>query len=668
MTRQEYDQLVAEALEHNYRYYVLADPEISDEDYDRLIDRLQEYEREHPDEKRPDSPTQRVGGQPTEDFPTVEHERQMLSLDNTYDEGEVREFDRRVAKALGGEDEFRYVCELKLDGVAMSLRYEDSVLVRAATRGDGWRGDDVTPNVKTIGTVPLRLREDGVTIEVRGEVYLPTDAFRTLNEAREREERRVFANPRNAAAGTLKLQDPREVAKRPLEFLAYWLTPDAGFANGQWEALQKLEEWGFKVSQQRTPCESMDEAIAFCDGWAEKRDSLPYEIDGVVVKVDSFAQQDALGTTSKAPRYAMAYKFSARQGRTRLIEIRHQVGRTGAVTPVAILEPVQVGGVTISRSTLHNPDEVRRKDIREGDTVVVERSGDVSPYVKEVVTQERPEGTTEYRPPEACPVCNSPLHKGEDDAIIRCNNASCPAIVRQSILHFSSRNAMDIDGLGPAIVDQLLENDLVSRVSDLYELKAEDLPRLDRMGEKSARNLVNAIEATKERSLDTFIFALGIRNVGSTTARALAREFRSLDALAGAGPERLEQVEDVGPVVAKSIADFFAVAANVRLIRELKAAGLTTVAEETEVERGDEGPLAGKTIVLTGALERFTRDEASDAIRSAGGNVTGSVSGKTDIVIAGSDAGSKLAKARDLGVEVWGERELLAVLGVDSDD
>ena len=659
MTRAEYDRLVEEAQEHEYRYYVLADPTITDSEYDALVRGLQEIEAEHADWTRDDSPTRRVGGQPSGDFPTVPHASAMLSLDNTYNEDNLREFDARVHRALEGED-IEYVAELKLDGVALSLTYEDSRLVRAVTRGDGTQGDDVTPNARTIATIPLRLRVPGVAAEVRGEVFLPLASFSELNDRREAAGEKLYANPRNLTAGTLKLQDNAEVARRPLAFVAYWVSRGSGEVGTQWDALEMLAGWGFQAKSNRRLCVDVDAVLDFCREWEARRDELPYEIDGAVVKVNSLRQHDELGATAKSPRYMIAYKFAARSATTRLNAIDLQVGRTGAVTPVAHLEPVPVGGVTVSRATLHNADELARKDIRVGDTVEVERGGDVIPKVTRVILERRPADSAPFPFPDACPVCESPLHREEGDAIVRCDNASCPAQVRGRILHYGSRGALDIDGFGNAIVDQLVERQLVSDIGDLYEVKQEDLAALDRMAEKSAINLVDAIESSKERPLDRLLFGIGIRNVGTTTARALAEQFRSLDAVAQATEEQLIEVPDVGPIVARSIVEFFEVPENLRLVQRLKGYGLTTEIEALDEQENAAATFAGKTVVLTGAMERYTRDEASELVRARGGKVTASVSKKTDLVVAGTEAGSKLAKALGLGIEVWDEARFAA--------
>ncbi len=663
MERAEYDRLVDEILEHDYRYYVLADPAISDEEYDGMLRQLRAVEAEHPEWRRSDSPTHRVGGVPTKEFPPVVHQRPMLSLDNTYDETELAEFDRRIRDALGLED-VEYVCELKMDGVALSLLYQGGVLVQASTRGDGVTGDDITDNARTIRTIPLRLRHGLSDVEVRGEVYLPTAEFRRMNEARIEAGEKAFANPRNAAAGTLKLMDPKEVARRPLAFVAYWLDDRHNDGGTQWHALELLQNLGFVVSEHRRLCRSFSEVLLFCEEWEEKRDALPYEIDGVVVKVNRLDFQEQLGYTSKSPRFMIAYKFRARKAETTLLEIGLQVGRTGAVTPVAILEPVLVGGITISRATLHNADEIRRKDIRPGDTVIVERGGDVIPKVSGVVLEKRPPTSVPFEFPTACPVCGAILFRGAEDAITRCENAACPAQVRGRILHFASRPAMDIEGLGPAVVDQLVNTGLIHNAADLYELEAERIATLERMGEKSATNLVAAIQASKSRPFPAFVYALGIRNVGETTARALCRRFRSIDTMMSASVESFMEVEDVGPVVAESIVDFFRVEENRRLVERLKAHGLQTESKENQAsEAPPPGKFTGMTFVLTGALERFTRDDAAERIRAKGGTVTDSVSRKTSIVVAGPGAGSKLAKATQLGIEIWDESRFLAELG-----
>ena len=548
-------QLSREIREHDHRYYVLAQPALSDYEYDRLKGELMELEREHPELIRPDSPTQRVGGEPTKEFPTVVHPAPMLSLDNTYTEEELRDFDRRTRTALEGEP-VDYVAELKIDGVAVYLIYEDGVLSRAATRGDGVRGDDITPNIRTVRSIPLRLRGEVAYCEVKGEVYLSKAEFQQVNTAREETGETLFANPRNAAAGSLKLQDPRQVAERGLSFLSWWLRMPGDGLSTQAESLKTLRELGLPVNPNHRLCPSLEEVTEFYREWDERRDTLPYEIDGVVVKVNRLDQQERLGVTSKSPRSAIAYKFRARQAVTVLQEILLQVGRTGAVTPVAALDPVLLAGSTISRATLHNRDEIVRKDIRPGDTVVIEKGGDVIPKVVEVKLDRRPPDSKPYVFPDACPSCGSSLTQDEEEAAVRCENVGCPAQVKRRIQHFASRGAMDIEHLGPAVVDQLVEEGLAGDFGDVYALTVEDLVPLERMGDRSAENLVQAIAESKEQPFDRALFALGIRHVGEHVARVLAGAFGSLDRLRAAMEEELEAVEEIGPVIARSMVAF----------------------------------------------------------------------------------------------------------------
>jgi len=647
--------------EHDYRYYVLGEPIISDYEYDQLMKELIELERQRPELITPDSPTQRVGGEPTEEFPTVTHPTPMLSLDNTYSEDELRDFDRRVRTFLGGE-EFRYVAELKIDGVAISLIYRDNILVQGATRGDGFHGDEITQNLRTIRSIPLRLKEEVTDCEVRGEAYLTIKEFERINREREQRGEKLFANPRNAAAGSLKLQDPRLVSERRLSFLAYWLNLSAGVIKTHGEALDLLSRLGFVVPPHRKGCQSIEEVLDFCREWEEKREELPYEIDGVVVKVDSFDQQGRLGTTAKNPRWAIAYKFAASQATTVLRDIALQVGRTGAVTPVAVLDPVRLAGSTISRATLHNEDEIRRKDIRIGDTVILEKGGDVIPKVVGVVREKRSPDSVPYVFPDRCPVCGSPLHREAGEVAVRCENLRCPAQLRRRIQHFASRRAMDIEGLGEAIVDQLVDEGLVKDYADLYYLKAEDLIPLERMAEKSATNLITAIQNSKKAPLDRLIFAIGIRHVGTNVARVLAREFRSMDRLSRASLEELESIEEIGPTIAASVVRFFAEEENRRVIEKLRRAGLRFALEEEEFKPAGPSPFEGKTVVLTGSLSRYTRDEAGELIRRLGGKVTSSVSKKTDLVIVGESPGSKYEKALQLGLATATEEEFIKML------
>ncbi|MCK4590289.1 MAG: NAD-dependent DNA ligase LigA, partial [Candidatus Latescibacteria bacterium] len=643
--------------EHNHRYYVLGEPVISDYEYDQLMRELIELERQHPELVKPDSPTQRVGGQPTEEFPTVVHSSPMLSLDNTYSEEELRDFERRTKSALPGE-EVEYVTELKIDGVAISLIYRDGQLVQGATRGDGIRGDEITQNLKTIRTIPLRLKTTVAECEVRGEAYLSAEEFLRINQEREEKEEKLFANPRNAAAGSLKLQDPKIVAQRRLSFLGYWLNISGDGPRTHAQCLDWLARAGFIVPPYRTGCCSLDEVLQFCDEWEKKRGQLPYQIDGVVVKVNSLDQQRRLGSTAKNPRWSIAYKFEAEKVETLLKDIILQVGRTGTVTPVAVLDSVKVAGSTISRATLHNQDEILRKDIRIGDTVIIEKGGDVIPKVVEVVKEKRPVGTNSFIFPDKCPVCNSPLHREEEEVAVRCENLRCPAQLRRRIQHFASRTAMDIEGLGEAVVNQLVENKLLQDYADLYYLKADQLIPLERMAEKSADNLISAIQTNKSRSLDRFIFALGIRHVGTNAARVLAREFYSLDRLMVVSVEELECINEIGPTIAASVVRFFANPENQRVIEKLKRAGLGIPVAKEE-KPGRKRLFEGKTVVLTGTLRGYTRDELSELIRQLGGKVTSSVSKKTDIVVVGEDPGSKYQRALQHGILTLSEQEFL---------
>ena len=646
--------------EHDYRYYVLGEPIISDYEYDQLMRELIELERQYPELVKPDSPTQRVGGQPTEEFPTVVHSSPMLSLDNTYSEEELRDFDRRTRSALPGE-QVEYVAELKIDGVAISLIYRDGLLVQGATRGDGVRGDEITQNLKTIRTIPLRLKTPVAECEIRGEAYLSEEEFHRINREREKMGEKLFANPRNAAAGSLKLQDPKIVSQRKLSFFGYWLNIAGGQLKTHAQCLDWLTGAGFIVPPHRKGCRSIDDVLRFCDEWEEKRYRLSYEIDGVVVKVNSLDQQRRLGSTAKNPRWAIAYKFEAEKAQTLLKDIVLQVGRTGTVTPVAVLDPVRVAGSTISRATLHNQDEIRRKDIRVGDTVIIEKGGDVIPKVVGVVKEKRPAGTKPFIFPDRCPVCNSPLHREEGEVAVRCENLRCPAQLRRRIQHFASRTAMDIEGLGEAVVNQLVENGLVHDYADLYYLKTDQLIPLERMAEKSADNLISAIQASKSRPLDRLIFALGIRHVGSNAARVLAAQFGSLDRLMAAPVEELECINEIGPTIAASVVRFFANPENQRVIEKLKRAGVGVQIEKEE-KPARRKVFEGKTVVLTGTLRNYTREEAGELIRELGGRVASSVSKKTDLVVVGESPGSKYQRALKLGIPTLNENEFLATV------
>ena len=653
--------LSAELSEHLYRYHVLADPSISDQDFDRLLAELQALEEAHPALKRPDSPTQRVGGAPTSDFPTVRHARPMLSLDNSYSRQDVEDFDRRVRQSLPDEA-VEYVFELKIDGVALSLIYQDSLLVRAVTRGDGVQGDEITANARTIPTIPLRLQQPGIDCEIRGEVYMESRDFAQLNAQRADDGEPLFANPRNSTAGSLKLQNPNLVAKRNLRFFAYWIHAEGGGQTLHSECLATLRNWGLIVPEHES-CASLADVFDHYDRYAATRAALPYEIDGVVIKVDSLSQQERLGYTAKSPRSAMAYKFPAYQARTRLLDIRLQVGRTGAVTPVAILEPVPLAGSTIARASLHNADEIHRKDIRIGDTVIIEKGGDVIPKVVEVDPSARPDDSVEYSFPNQCPSCKSPLTRDAEEAVARCDNPTCPAQLRRRLEHFASRNAMDIEGLGPAVVEQLVEQGLVKNLSDLYELNVESLGALERMGEKSAQNLLASIKSSKEQPFDRVLFALGIRHVGATVARTLAREFRNINALCEASVKDLEDTHEIGPTIARSLhASLHALPALDPVLYKLKNKAKLKFKMETEEEAAPASHFNGKTVVITGTLSNYSRDEAAALIEHLGGKTTSSVSKKTDLLIAGEKAGSKLAKAQALGVEVLDEAAFIEKL------
>lgn len=653
------DRLREDIRYQERKYYVDNDPQISDAEFDRLVKELHRLEAEFPDLLTSDSPTQRVGGTPLEGFAAIRHRTPMLSLDNAFSVGELEEFGERVRKLLPEQD-VEYVVEHKIDGLGISILYREGRLAQAVTRGDGILGDDVTANVKTIRTLPLRIGETA-DVEVRGEIFLPTASFLSINAAREERGESLFANPRNAAAGSIRLLDPREVAARKLDAFLYFLTIRGAEVESQWAALSALQRFGFKTNPHSRVCRSLGEVVAYWLEWTERRDALDYDADGIVVKVNAAAQRRELGVTAKFPRGAISFKFPARQATTRLRDIVLQVGRTGALTPVAELEPVKLSGITIGRATLHNEDEIRRKDIRIGDFVLIERSGDVIPKVVGPMKERRTGNETVFAWPDRCPVCRSRIHREEDEAISRCTNPSCPAKLRESILHFAGRRAMNIEGLGDALVDQLLARGLVRSLPDLYALREDDLVALERMGPKSSRNLIGEIDRSKANDVARIIFALGIRHVGERLARTLADHFGEIDALAAAGEEDLRRVEDVGPVVAESVSFFFAQPENRDLLRRLKDAGLTFKAERTKPAAGPR-PLSGKTFVLTGTLEGFTRDEARAAVEKLGGTVTDSVSGKTSYLVVGADPGSKPAKAQKLGVPILDESGFAALI------
>jgi DNA ligase (NAD+) len=651
------EKLRAELRRHEHLYYVLDAPEISDAEYDELMRGLKAAEAEHPELATPDSPTQRVGGRPREGFIKVHHSSPMLSLDNALNEGELREFDRRVKELLEGA-EYRYVAELKMDGLSMAAHYGGGQYVQAITRGDGVVGEDVTENARTIRSLPLRVTGAFDAFEVRGEVVMSRRAFERLNAERDERELSRFANPRNAAAGSLRLLEPQVTAARNLEFYTYFLLVDGQPAFPSHAAsLEELKRMGFKVNIHTRICRSADEVLAFCAEWEGKREALPYEIDGVVVKVDSLQQRQQLGFTARAPRWAIAYKYPARQAVTSVEGIEVQVGRTGALTPVAHLKPVEVGGVTVARATLHNEDEIERLGLQIGDEVVIERSGDVIPKVVRVSSQ----GSyrKKFQMPAKCPVCGSTVVREEGEAASRCINLNCPARLKESILHFASRGVMNIDGMGDALVDQLVDKGIVKDVAGLYALKIEDLINLERMGVKSAGRVMRNIANSRSNPLPRVLTALGIRFVGERTAVFLAEAFGNMDAIAAAGLDDLQQASEVGPKVAESIAQFFREPRNRELVERLRAAGLQFTYHST---RPKDGPLAGLTFVLTGTLPRLSRDGAKAAIERAGGKVSGSVSKVTNYVVAGEDAGTKLATARRLGVKILTEDQFRALL------
>lgn len=665
--RSEHARLAAEIERHNRLYYVEARPEISDEAYDRLMRRLIELEEQFPDLRTPDSPTQRVGGEPLKGFSQVIHSVPMLSMDNTYQAGELLEFDRRVREGLGSEQP-KYVVELKIDGVSVSLRYEAGAFIRAATRGDGTRGDDITQNARTIRSLPLRLKDAPDLLEIRGEVYMTYAELERLNKIREKEGLEPFRNPRNTTAGTLKLLDPGLVAERRLSLWTYDVVESSDpLPDSHAEILCLLERWGLPVNPHRAICADIDEVLTVCEAWWEKRHELPYPIDGLVIKVDSRAQRERLGATAKAPRWAVAFKYPAETARTLLKDVTFQVGKTGAITPVAELEPVLLAGTVVKRASLHNFQEVERKDLRVGDTVEVQKAAEIIPQVLRYIPELRPPDARPVIPPEVCPSCGSPVGKDPDDpteVFIRCLNLSCPAQIRERLLHYASRRAMDITGLGEALAEQLVQNGIVRTPADLYRLDVETLCGLDRMAEKSARNLVDAIQASKARPLSRLLFALGIRMVGEQTAADLARHFRTMDALMAAEIDALCRVDGVGERVARSIRQFFALPANRELIEQLRQAGLRM---DADTERTG-GPLVGKTFVITGTLEMGPRDAAQERIRALGGQTADTVTKRTSFLVVGSDPGStKLEKARKLGVPIITEADLSRMMSGDGE-
>ncbi len=660
--KKQIEQLRSEIRRYDYLYYVLNQPKISDRQYDKLFAKLKSLEEKHPELIVPDSPTQRVSEQPLEGFETVRHAVPMLSIDNTYNAEELRAFDDRVAKGLGSRD-YDYVVELKIDGVAISLRYEKGNLTRAATRGDGRVGDDITANVRTIKAVPLVLLGDGNVpdvLEVRGEVYMPTKTFTQLNKQREKTSEPLLANPRNATAGSLKQHDARITAKRNLSFFAYALGETSReIAKTHFENLEKLKNYGLPVNPHITKAQNIDKVIEICNKWEKKRFELNYQIDGLVIKINQLNYYEILGATGRAPRWCMSYKYAAEQAETVVESIDVQVGKSGILTPVANLTPVLLAGTTVKRASLHNFDMLAKLDVRVGDKVVIEKAGEIIPQVVEVKKQRRPKGTSLFKPPEKCPNCGGNVKKDEEGVFLRCVNPHCLGQLKERIRYFAGRGQMDIENLGEALIDQLVDTGLVKNFADIYKLRKEDLVELERMADKSAQNVIDSIDASKTRPLWRLVAGLGIKHIGVQTAQILTEHFGSLDDLAKASQAELDDIEQVGEKVAESIYEYFHNDRNIAVIKQLLSAGIKP---EPPKKTRAKGKLAGKTIVVTGTLENFTRQQAEQAIKNAGGKATGSVSKKTDFVLAGEKPGSKLDKARKLGVKVISEKEFMNML------
>lgn len=669
--QQRIEKLREELNRHNYLYYVEAKPVISDQEFDRLMRELIELEEKHPELRSPDSPSQRVGGEPIDGFRSVEHAVPMLSIDNTYDPEAVRAFDKRVRKALDS-DAVKYVLEPKVDGLAATVRYEKGLLVLAATRGDGLVGDDITVQARTIGSIPLKLH-DGKAIpavlEVRGEIFMPNSEFQRVNKEREAAGEEVFKNPRNLTTGTLKQLDPKITASRRLRFVSHGLGQvEPVPTDSYWEWLGLLKHWHLPVGEHVSLAEDVDEVLAKINAFEKLRGKLSYQTDGMVIKLDSFEQRRRLGTTSKSPRWVIAYKYQAEQMQTVLREVDWQVGKGGTLTPVARMDPVFLAGTTVQNATLHNIEQIRRLDIHIGDTLVLEKAGEVIPYVSQVIAEKRPKGAKPVEPPTKCPSCGSKVEKEADTPYIRCVNAECPAQFRERLKWFCNRGQMDIENVGEALVDQLIDAGLVKTFADLYTLKKEQLLELERMGEKSAQNVIDAIEGSRQRGLDRLLAGLGIRHVGNRVAYVLARNFGSFDALAQATCEQLSAVHEIGEVIADSVHDFFHNAAGKRIVKELKDVGMDPKMEVAPSSAeaaapSEDQPLAGQTVVVTGSLQKFKREEIQELIQKLGGKASGSVSKKTTFVVAGEDAGSKLDKAKTLGVPVLNEEQFIQKIG-----
>ena len=646
--------------QYNYEYHVLDKPSVPDSEYDRLLRELIDYEDKFPELRTPDSPTQRVGGEVLSMFEKVEHTSPMLSLGNAFNEADLRDFDRKVRQAVG--DDFSYVCELKIDGLAVTLQYENGYFIKGATRGDGTIGEDITANLKTIKSIPLKIKEP-LTIEVRGEAYMPKKSFEALNILKEENGEEPFANPRNAAAGSLRQLDSKIAAKRHLAIFLYAIADigETGVRSHS-EGLDFLDGLGFKTNDERKRCATIEDVIAFIEGWTEKRPHLSYEIDGIVIKVDSLEQQEQLGYTAKSPRWAIAYKFPAEEVVTILRDIELTIGRTGVLTPTAILDPVRVAGTTVQRASLHNEDFIREKNIRIGDSVVVKKAGDIIPEVVNVLVDRRTGNEVEFQMPNECPECESELVRLEGEVALRCINPKCPAQIREGLIHFVSRNAMNIDGFGEKVISQLFKEQLIHDVADIYKLTYEQLIGLERMGEKSVNNLLHAIEVSKSNSLEKLLFGLGIRHVGAKAAKTLAQQFETMHALKNTTREELTAINEIGEKMADSIVTYFELEEVEALIQELETVGVNLTYKGAKPLETTDSIFAGKTIVLTGKLVQLTRNEAKEKLEALGANVAGSVSKKTDIVIAGEDAGSKLAKAESLGITVWDEEKLIEEL------
>lgn len=663
--KHQVNELIPKLNQYSYQYYVLDKPTIADEDYDQLYRQLVDIEEKFPELIREDSPTQRVGGDLAEGFKKVTHDTPMLSLGNSFNEQEVRDFDRRV-RSLTDRD-IDYAVELKIDGLAVSLKYESGRLMQAATRGDGKIGEDITANVRAIKPIPLTLRQDE-TVEVRGEIYMPKQSFIELNQRREAEGQALFANPRNAAAGTLRNLDPKVTASRNLNIFLYSLNSQSDqTVKTHSQALEYIKDLGLRTNNHSQVCDSIDDVLAYIEEFQSKRADLDYEIDGIVIKVNNLAAQEAIGYTVKAPRWAMAYKFPAEESFTKLLDIEWTVGRTGVVTPTAIMEPVQLAGTTVQRASLHNVDLIQEKDVRIGDTVAVRKAGDIIPEVIRVDFDQRSKSSQPYQVPTVCPVCDSDLVHLEDEVALRCINAQCPAQLLEKASHFVSRNAMNIDGLGPKVLEQLFYNDLIKDTADLYSLPKNDLLELERMGDKSADNLLNAVEASKNNSLERLLFGLGVRHVGAKAARLIAERFKSIDQVMVAKPEDITEIDGIGSTIADSLVEFFNLEESKDLVEKFKATGVNmefverNVAKEADIQVNSD-VFKDKTIVLTGKLDHFKRNELKDILTDLGAKVTSSVSKNTDILIAGEEAGSKKDKAESLDIPIWSENQLMEQL------